>query len=168
MNLNKEQKYFNEGKRIELWEREEHQLKSWFGLALNILKSAIEYDSTEAQLKSVYRLNIGYMGVGKQSGLYSGLITKNAIGLKSNKYTNDHWLGATEIGRQVHEAFEKNNFDIDYMVNVWLYDNLWLWSTIRVTKWEHRSMNIGRKGYSIEEKLNFGHYGSNVSPIVFQ
>jgi hypothetical protein len=44
------------------------------------------------------------------------------------------------------------------MVNTWLYENIWLWITIKVTKQEHKSENIIKNGYSIEEKKILKHY----------
>jgi len=58
----------------------------------------------------------------------------------------------------IHQEFEKNNFDIDYMVNEWLYNNLWLWQTIKVTTEEHKKDNIIRNEHSIEDKLLLKHY----------
>ena len=113
---------------------------------------------TKKQLEQfVYRLGLGYFGVGKQGGLPSGLVTENTL-VKGVKTTHDHLLGAVKIGEKVHSEFEKNDFDIDYMVNEWLYENLWLWMTIKVTKEEHRKDNILRNEHTIEDKLLLKHY----------
>ena len=46
------------------------------------------------------------------------------------------------------------------MVDTWLYENVWLWMTIKVTKDEHKSSNIIKNGHSIEEKMEMKHYKS--------
>ena len=121
-------------------------------------KSAIEFGANEKELNQlVYRLVLGYFGVGRQAGLTSGLVSEDA-NAKGIKKTADHLLGTTQIGKFIHEEFEKNNCDINYMVNEWLYENLWLWQTIKVTTEEHRKDNIIRNEHSIEDKLLLKHY----------
>tara|TARA_B110000858_G_C17476825_1_gene325325 strand:- start:50 stop:544 length:495 start_codon:yes stop_codon:yes gene_type:complete len=151
-------KYFNDNTRDGLWKKNGESYKRWFGLSLTITKSAIDFGANEKEMNQlVYRLVLGYFGVGKQGGLTSGLVSEDAM-MKGVKKTADHLLGTTQIGKFIHEEFEKNNFDIDYMVNVWLYENLWLWQTIKVTSEEHRKDNIIRNEHSIEDKLLLKHY----------
>ena len=57
------------------------------------------------------------------------------------------------------------NRNIDFMVNEWLYDNLYLWLTIRVSRVEHNSKNIIKNRNSIHEKRKMLHYKS-VSELV--
>jgi hypothetical protein len=52
------------------------------------------------------------------------------------------------------------------MKEVWLYENLWLWITIGVTKEEHQKDNILRNNNTIEEKIQLKHY-KNVSTLIF-
>jgi len=54
--------------------------------------------------------------------------------------------------------FKKSGYDIDWMLNEWLYDNLHLWATIKVTKEEHKKENIIRNGHTLEEKNKLKHY----------
>jgi hypothetical protein len=115
--------------------------------------------------KSIYRMGLGYSGIGTQNGLCSGIRSKDSLIPKSKK-TDDHLIGAKQIGEFIHKEFEKNNFDIDYMVEIWLYDYLWLWMTIKVTSVEHHKNNILRDETTIEEKLNLQHY-VNVSELIF-
>ena len=51
-----------------------------------------------------------------------------------------------------HQIIEKK-FDIKFMVDKWLYKNLYLWSTIRVTKEEHQVSNIARNSNTLKEKI---------------
>jgi len=151
-------KYFNDNTRDKLWVKYADESKSYFNLHLKTLKLWINEGATNKQLEQfIYRLGLGYFGVGKQGGLTSGLITEDAS-VKGVKKTADHLLGATQIGKYIHEQFEKNDWDIDYMVNEWLYENLWLWMTIKVTSHEHRKNNIIRNEHSIEDKLLLKHY----------
>ena len=40
----------------------------------------------------------------------------------------------------------------------WLYENLWIWSTITVSKAEHKNENIQIDSNSIDEKRHLKHY----------
>jgi hypothetical protein len=159
-------KYFNDNTRDTLWIKYEETYKSWFRLALSILKTCTDDGiATEKQYNQlIYRNVVGYMGIGKQKGLASSLSTKAAMNTKV-KTKDDHLFGATEIGKYIHQEFEHNNWNIDYMVNDWLYKNLWLWLTIRVTSTEHSANNILQNTHTIEEKLLLKHY-KNVSLIM--
>jgi hypothetical protein len=151
-------KYFNDNTRDKLWKKNGESYKRWFGLGLTMTKSAIEFGANEKELNQlVYRLVLGYFGVGRQAGLTSGLVSEDAND-KGIKKTADHLLGTTQIGKFIHEEFEKNNWDINYMVNEWLYENLWLWQTIKVTTEEHKKDNIIRNEHSIKDKLLLKHY----------
>ena len=89
----------------------------------------------------------------------------DAISKEGVKKTNDHMIGAQSIGRKVHEVYAATGFDEEYMVNNWLYENLWMWMTIKVTQEEHSSKNISKTITDIEEKKMLRHY-INVSPLV--
>ena len=151
-------KYFNDNTRDELWDEYGESYKRWFGRQIRTLKNDVDSGANEKELSQfTYRLALGYFGVGKQGGLTSGLVTEDAM-LKGVKTTADHLLGTTQIGKHIHEECEKYNWDFDYMVNEWLYENLWLWMTIKVTTEEHRKDNIIRNEHSIEDKLLLKHY----------
>jgi len=107
---------------------------------------------------------LGYWGIGIQGGIKSGITSIKALSKESVKTTNDHVIGAQSIGKKVHEVFEAYGFDEDKMEN-WLYENLWMWMTIRLTQEEHKSSNISRTITDIEEKKMLRHY-INVSPLV--
>lgn len=156
--------YFNLNSRGKHWSKNENTYKRWFRKQLKHLLVEIEDESTERELASfMWRLGLGYWGIGRQSGLVSGIKTKDSL---TNSYTNDHVFGTVEIGKYIHREFKKNNFDIDYMVNQWLYDNLWLWMTIKVSKKEHKKDNIQRNSHSLDEKKDLKHY-KNVSELIF-
>ena len=158
-------KYFNDNTRERLWKKNAEEYKRWFGRQIRTLKNDVDAGANEKELAQfTYRLALGYFGVGKQGGLTSGLVTEDTM-INGIKKTADHLLGTTQIGKFIHEECEKNNWNFDYMVNVWLYENLWLWMTIKVTTEEHRSDNIIRNEHSIEDKLLLKHY-KKVSRLV--
>lgn len=156
--------YFNKNKRDLYWSANSDEYKKWFKRQLKHLIVEIEEGSTEKELNSfTYRLGLGYWGIGKQSGLFSGIKTEEST---TQSYTYDHVFGTVEIGKHIHQEFEKNNFDIDFMVDEWLYNNLWLWMTIKVSKKEHNKENIGRNSHTLEQKKLLEHY-INVSNLIF-
>ena len=52
------------------------------------------------------------------------------------------------------------------MVDTWLYENLWLWITIKVARTEHHVDNINRNQHTLDEKKEFKHY-VNVSEFIY-
>jgi hypothetical protein len=158
--------YFNSHTRPQLWNKNEPEYKAWFRFQLGILDMAISSNLPENFFRRfVYRLGIGYFGVGKQSGLPSGICTEDS-NIPGVNTTPDHLFGATEVGKYVHEQFLKYNCDIDYMVNTWLYENLFLWMTVKVSKEEHKVENIARDAHSLEQKICLEHY-TNVSEFIY-
>ena len=114
----------------------------------------------------VYRLELGYFGIGMPSGIPSNMATRASSGLKSNECVNDHIIGATEIGNYIHQAFKEKDYDTDWMINKWLFENLFLWGTVKVTKEEHKTVNILRNSaHTVEQKIQFDHY-LNVSEVL--
>ena len=89
-------------------------------------------------------MELGYHGIGKPGGIPSKIMSKDSSILNSKHCVNDHLLGATEVGSEIHKVFKKNNYDIDWMLKEWLFENLYLWGTVKVTKEEHKSNNILR------------------------
>jgi hypothetical protein len=158
---------FNQNKRDSYWNSNGEKCKELFNRTLQHLLLEIKLTNNNVS-NNYYRLAIGYdlgIGVGT-SGINSGIKSKEAKSLPSNKTTADHLIGTVQIGKYVHSEFEKSGFDIDYMVNTWLYENLWLWMSIRVSKKEHHKDNILRNVNSIEEKLSLKHY-INVSELSY-
>lgn len=159
-------KFFLDNKRDSIWEKNKEKWKIHFRLQLKVLKLFIDNSADEKHLGSfVYRLGLGYSGLGKQGGIPSGVYSLNALTSDKTKKTNDHLIGAQLIGKTVHQAYEACNFDEDYMVEKWLYDNVWLWMTIKVTQEEHKSSNISKTVDNLEMKKRMEHY-VNVSNLV--
>jgi hypothetical protein len=148
--------FFNDNRRDYYWDLNKEKYKRFFKRKLIDLKNAIDLDTPESDLRSDTYRWLGYMGIGTQSGLSLGIRTSKSIEL--NKKLADHVIGTVEIGKHIHKECEKNNWDYDYMVNTWLYENLWIWSTIFVSKCEHKNENIAIDSNSIEEKRFLKHY----------
>lgn len=158
--------FFIENKRDSVWEKNKEKWKTHFRLQLKVLKLFIDNQADEQHMASfAYRLGLGYWGVGQQGGIPSGIFSLNAVTSANTKKTNDHLIGAQLIGKTVHEAFEACDFNEDHMVEYWLYENLWLWITVRVTQDEHKNCNISKTITNIEEKKMLRHY-INVSSLV--
>ena len=120
-------------------------------------------DSEQDEYSDTYfRLMIGY-GIFGNKGIKSGIYTEDSM--SSEKKTDDHLLGAWKIGETAFIAYCKSGFDNEYMKNVWLYENLYLWLSITVSSKEHNE-NILRNKNTIEEKLQLKHY-DGVSSLLF-
>jgi len=112
--------------------------------------------------KPYFRLLVGYEIFG-YAGIKSGLYTEDSL---SKETTDDHLIGAQKIGETVFIAYCKSGFDNEYMKNVWLYENLYLWLSIKVTKDEHNN-NISKKQiFTIKDKSLLKHY-DGVSDIFY-
>lgn len=167
-------KHFNENIRDTLWNSKGSEgfktkgdsYKKYFKIQLTMVWSVKDETFTEHDNQFNNRLALGYYGIGKQKGIDSRLVSEAAM-IKGVKTTSDHLIGATEIGKFIQSECEKHNWDIDYMVNTWLYEHLWLWMTIKVTKEEHSRDNIKRNEHSIEDKMSLKHY-INVSNLVYR
>jgi hypothetical protein len=149
-------KYFNENRRNHYWLQNKEKYQRFFYRKLMDLKNAIELDTSEADLKLDTYRGLGYLGIGTQSGLTLGVRTLESKQLKQR--LGDHVIGTVEIGRYIHKECEKNNWDFEYMVKTWLYENLWIWSTIIVSKEEHKNENIRIDSDGIEDKRFLKHY----------
>ena len=131
-------------------------------------------EKNTSQLRQFSRLSFGYLGLGyKFTPTRCGLISRAAQLLKNkmsstkyqNKLTNDHLFGVTLIGWKIHNIIQdmlKDNIVVDdivnYMVDEWLPDNLFLWAQATLTKKEHKSENLGRDNHTLQEKINLVHY----------
>ncbi len=153
-------KLFNlRGRKKILWKKDEIKFKKWLKANLNQLKYMDDNSDIyfEKYYKEFYRLMIGYYGVGYGNGFVSGLTSVDAS-IKGTPTTPDHWAGATKVGEYVHKVFKESGYNIDWMLNDWLYDNLHLWATIKVTKKEHHKDNIIQNQHTLEEKNQLKHY----------
>ena len=102
------------------------------------------------------RLTMGYRGIGFCDGIPPRLKTKEVMPNVST--SKDHVIGTTLCGEIVEDLLEKNDYDFKYLIDNWLYDNLYLWGTIMVTKEQHKAKNILRNTNSLEEKIMLKHY----------
>jgi hypothetical protein len=158
--------YFNSYKRDKIWKLKKVELQEAFKFQLLLLETYLLHGASEKLMQSfMYRLALGYYGIQSQSGISSGIVSLATIGLPAKETTGDHVFGAVEIGKTIRDAYEVNNRNIDFMVNEWLYDNLYLWLTIKVSRVEHNSKNIIKNRNSIQEKRKMLHYKS-VSELV--
>jgi hypothetical protein len=148
--------YFNDNRRDHYWDKNKEKYKRFFYRKLIDLKNAIDLDTPENELKLDSYRGLGYMGIGTQSGLSLGIKTEDAI--KTKNSLGDHVIGTVEIGKYIRKECEKNNWDYNYMCEEWLYENLWIWSTITVSKAEHKNENIQIDSNSIDEKRHLKHY----------
>ena len=145
----------------------------WNNIALqksfrsNLQRALLMYDLAKdchEQYLNWRKNTVGYNGIGKTGGINSGLQSTAAIGLKSEKYTMDHLIGVVKVGTTFEELLKEGNSP-DWIVENCLYDNLYMWGTIKVSKEEHKQDNIKRNIHLLEDKMNFKHY-KNVSKIV--
>ena len=159
-NMDIQKLFKTKGRKQDLWKKDEVKFKKWLKSNLILLK-VMDENPTDFDMnykdKAFYRLMIGYYGVGYGNGFSSGLLSNDAS-VKGIPTTTDHWAGASKVGEYVHMIFKKSGYDIDWMLNEWLYDNLHLWATIKVTKEEHKKENIIRNGHTLEEKNKLKHY----------
>lgn len=150
------EKYFNLNRRNHYWDVKQEKYKRFFRRKLIDLKNAVDLNTPESDMKyDVYR-QLGYLGIGTQSGLSLGIRTLESKNKK--QALSDHVIGTVEIGRYIHTECEKYNWDYNYMTNEWLFNNLWIWSTITVSKEEHKKENILIALNTIDEKKYLKHY----------
>tara|TARA_B110000914_G_C15247786_1_gene347170 strand:- start:43 stop:573 length:531 start_codon:yes stop_codon:yes gene_type:complete len=145
------------------WNNADYQKKFISNLSSALSQYGNAKDCHEQYLN--WRKNtVGYNGIGKTGGINSGLQSTAAINLKSGKYTMDHLVGVVKVGTTFEELLNEGNSP-DWIVENCLYDCLYMWGTIKVSKEEHKQDNINRNIHLLEDKMNFKHY-KNVSEIV--
>ena len=151
---------FNKHKRDEILKLHKDRIIPNFRSASLQLEAIMLKDITPCknQLMGWRKNTMGYRGVGFSGGLPSGLRSKSSIGLTGKDCVLDHVIGATLCGEEVEVQLAKCNYNYDYLIKNWLFDNLYLWGTIKVTKEEHRKDNILRNKHLLHEKLNLDHY----------
>ena len=121
---------------------------------LKVIKT--DPDAHKISLTGWRRLTMGYRGIGFCGGIPPRLKTKEVMPNVST--SNDHVIGTTLCGEIVEDLLEKNDYDFKYLIDNWLYDNLYLWGTIKVTKAQHHKDNILRNANTLEEKIMLKHY----------
>ena len=153
---------FNE-KRRDIFLKRKDIMKTTFRESLEVLEFKDKRNHSAKSIKSFEQVEIGYNGLGTQ--FLSGVQSKESKRQPSSFTVNDHFFGTQLIGEYVHKVLKKSNYDIDWMVNEWLYDHLFLWAKIKITKEEHHKDNVIRNKHTIEQKLNLEHY-KNVSELI--
>ena len=150
-----------------------NEIELAFTCSCTALKSVVTLPKhNEVVYKGLLKNTIGYRGVGKQSGIFSGYCSLKAFNGKGNgkiKKTQDHVIGATMTGELVLEECKKADWNIDSLIEQgWLHENLYLWGTIQVTKFEHNSNNILRNKNKLSEKIILEHYKTiNIDDLVY-
>ena len=81
--------------------------------------------------------------------------------------TEDHLFGTTEVGLQVFLAYKNSGWDMEYMLDEWLPQHLYLWLQVRILKSEHQGQGSIKRGkHSLEEKTALVHYNeANINEI---
>ena len=133
------------------------------------------------KLKQNLRNICGYDGIGRFGGNNGlnicKLRSKCAEYVSNGEITDDHVFGVTLIGDRTSKRIrQKMNIGlndeqiIDYMQNVWLEKNIWLWISIGITKNENKRLNkAGKNKHTLGEKLNLKHYeDANISEIIIK
>jgi len=119
---------------------------------LIMYKAAVDAKCTSNWMHDFPR-RVGYQ-IGGTSGIKCGLYSEDT--LIDNNTTDDHIFGATLAGNQLLKEFKEWDYNIDYMVNHWLPDNIWLFCSATITKKEHGMLES--HGHTVNQKLNFVHY----------
>jgi len=164
-------KEFNNRKRKKVWDKDGASMKESLRFKLTLLKEIDKMSKNLIPEKYLegefYRLSLGYRGIGKNGGIVSGIRSEASKGKTSNETVNDHLVGATQVGNYIHKVFKENDYNINYMVDEWLYKHLFLWGTVKITREEHRKENVLRNSsHTIEQKLNREHYNKSVSKFI--
>ncbi len=151
---------FNQNIKDYYWKNKRNLISQNFYSASHQFKAIMDDANgpCEYQLKGWRKNTMGYRGVGHSSGLYSKLRSKSSINLSVKEYVFDHVVGATLCGKTVEDKIKETDYQIKYLIDNWLFDNLYLWGTIKVSKIEHKKDNILRNKNTLSEKINFEHY----------
>lgn len=121
--------------------------------ALTMYKSAID-NKIDSQFLQDFPRKVGYGIIGGNDGIDCGLRSVNLI--YGERDVRDHIFGATLAGEEFFKAFEEWDYDIDYMVNSWLPQNIWLFTTALISKKEHNDLKTHK--HSKNQKRKFIHY----------
>ena len=138
--------------------RNKKKMEGIFEDAVHILKAihSIPKGCEITTIKGWRRLTMGYRGIGFCDGIKPFHRTKEVI--PGIKISNDHVIGTTLCGEIIEDLIVKENYNFKYLIDNWLYDNLYLWGRIKVTKDQHHKDNILRNVGTLEEKIMLKHY----------
>ena len=133
----------------------------------------LDKPNTTSKYKSSLRLSLGYGGLTptlthKMIGLYS----ERALDLKLNKKmgkkcVDDHLFGVTEVGNAMFMEYKNSGWDLNYVLNEWLPQHLYLWLQVKILKTEHQGDGSVKRGkHTLNEKISLAHYEeANISKI---
>ena len=133
----------------------------------------LDKPNTTSKYKSSLRLSLGYGGLTptlthKMIGLYS----ERALDLKLNKKmgkkcVDDHLFGVTEVGNAMFMKYKNSGWDLNYVLNEWLPQHLYLWLQVKILKTEHQGDGSVKRGkHTLQEKISLVHYDeANISKI---
>ena len=162
--------YFNSRCRDQYWNRhtqtKTHKYGKTFGqraeknaAALMDAYDCLKQTHPTSQVTEKFARTIGYQICGTK-GIPSGLMSVGRYNQKQldpkSKGTADHLIGSTRIGFTVNNGYSLDCGQNSKKFKKWLYENLWLFMTIELTKKEHDIL----KGfdYSITDKIGLVHY----------
>ena len=125
----------------------------------------LDNPNTTGKFKSTLRLTLGYnLLTPTLTQDMIGLYSEQALELKlnrkmSDKCTNDHLFGTTEVGLQVFLAYKNSGWNMEYMLTEWLPQHLYLWLQVKILKSEHQGDGSVKRGkHTLEEKIALVHY----------
>ena len=134
-----------------------------------------------SKFRSYTRLGIGYnlpLYNFTSSKLGFQIYSENAYMLKIQKkigknLTYDHIFGVTEVGVETFSKYLNCDWDLDYIVNEYIPNNLYQHFECRMLKSEHQKQDeddttgVARGKHTIEEKISMKHYEGIVDlPLV--
>tara|TARA_R110002020_G_scaffold420545_1_gene629684 strand:+ start:1180 stop:1815 length:636 start_codon:yes stop_codon:yes gene_type:complete len=134
-----------------------------------------------SKYRSYLRLGIGYnLPLYKFTSKILGfeIFSKEAYILKIKKMigknlTKDHIFGVTDVGIETFSNYICCDWDLDYMVNEYIPNNLYQHFECRMLKSEHQKQDeydtngVARGKHTIEEKISMKHYEDVVDlPLV--
>jgi hypothetical protein len=115
-------------------------------------------NQTSSKAKQFQRLSLGYNALTLHLSPSICNLSSIAANKKYKDTTKDHIIGVTSSAQYIKHIFQEGKASdeiiwtdekylinrIDYMTNIWLKDNLWLWAQCRITKDEHKPENLLR------------------------
>jgi len=106
------------------------------------------------------------------------LHTKKAFIAKQSKsnqvITSDHIFGTTTSGVEMFTAFNNSDFDLDYMVDIYIPDSMYQNIVCEMLKSEHQETDdkpgVARGKHTLEEKILLNHYKEVgiVTPLIVE
>ncbi|MDC1459920.1 hypothetical protein N8304_00035 [Flavobacteriaceae bacterium] len=150
-------KYFNQFIRKDWWDRTSgNEAKHNLLAAIPVLIITQDY-LIDNNLKSLY--------VQKLAGNYNYIPCQ----LKTNSTktpTQDHIVGVKRIGDIVWDSIKEKSLKIDNHKD-WIYDNLFLWGRVDMTRDEHK-YKVAHHPSTLLKNLNFNHYKNPLKKVIIR